>query len=295
MIDKYRMRAKIARINNNISIFFRKTRYLLTNTALAEWKFFNRVGGYLSAISATAVTSASTTGVVAGAVGAVIILMCVFVWAVGMSLNFNSDWVMNLVIGGSLVVNVVLIFWMFFKREYRYYWLMVTKLYRYTMQAKPYVKVIFIYRNKGIEEFIMPVENEEIDFKRNGKHYTYHITTDALYHDLRGNWTSVVIEEDNAKAKVFHTNEDYISADALARIILKTKDWAEIKAARKNKMILYLLIGCLIASVATCGYLYYVNDGLQNMISTACNSALEKMILQFQQAGFINPVSVGTR
>jgi uncharacterized membrane protein YobD (UPF0266 family) len=232
-------------------------------------RFKDKIGNYaqlLSIIVKTALFTSGGVGFTVAAISSVISLLAVITILVSQNV-VNTDakytyWLM----GASIVLNIVFISWMFLRREYRYYWANVVKMYKNINRGVQFVYALILFKNKSCIFEVLLVEDGMIIYNKK----PYFIRQENVYRDLKGGWTTCVIEEDNSEIKGFFKSEPYISADKLAAFMHKTKAWAEIWASKRNNKMTLILIGILIAVVVMIYLLYTYNGNLGEQVGKAC-------------------------
>ena len=226
-------------------------------------------GKMIGTIATTASFTAGGVGMVAGLVASFCTIVVLSVILLGNQLAGmkNSWYTYSITI--SVVLNAIFIGWMFVKREFRYYWGNVRKMYTFMQRGKQFVYALVLFKNQSAVFEVLPVLDGQVEYNKK----IYNLVQKGLYRDLRGGWQIVVLEEDNVEIRTFFDGKQLISADALARYMLKVKDWAEIKAKRDEKLLMYAVLAVgLIAAVAAY-FAYSTNANYIEQVGRICAQA----------------------
>jgi len=248
-----------------------------------ERRLRDKVGNYaklLSIIVKTALFTTGSVGFTVATISCIVSILTIMTIIVSNNIVVTDAKYVYWVMGASIVINLVLIIWMFAKREYRYYWKNVVKMYRNITRGVQFVYALILFKNKSCIFEVLTVEDGEVTYNKK----PYFIRQAGQYRDLKGGWTTVVIEEDNSEIIGFFGSEPYISADKLAAFLHKNKAWAEIWASKRKNTMTLILIGILIAIIIMLYLLYTYNNNLATTVGTACEAQCKQVYTQCVQA-----------
>jgi hypothetical protein len=244
--------------------------------------FWNRITKHTSdfakltsIIVKTSAFSAGFTGIVAGVIASFATCLLLATMLVGNMIKINGKYAIW-VIAASVLINMILIVWMFINRAYRHYWKNVQKMFRMSQRGLPFVYALCLYKNHSCIFNVFKVIDGQVEWDNK----PYFIRQKGLYQDLVGRWGVVVLEEDNSEAKQFFTDQPYISADKLSAFMIKTKVWAEIWASRRNKTLLFVAIGIAVLVAISLFLLYQYHTNVLTEVSKACASQAQEIFNQ---------------